>query len=320
MAYRGLSIPKSYLWFRDSGLFEVVRLLKDRRREARADFSLELSAKGIAAYERKAKKLPSADIKRAEDVLKTAIARERECPEPAWSELSLEQRVEALPEARELRVLVEEFKRKALRNVIGNTYRGPRPKLVEIELVGWPDDEDEYEPLQAPEGMYVVVELPRRAGPGKFGPGAERVRGYAPHADGHALAEIVVREVQKELSPGEDPKAAVKRVADMLEHPSQQPSLSKPSHPFLEETMRAYASEPIRLVPEEQKPMLLDAYSAFFNERLSYEEIAQRLNDKGYRSIQGKPFARALIENIVIQSLLMVGALEFKGNTIKTGS
>jgi len=309
VALRGISITKTFLWFRGCGLFKEVGLLKDRRGEARADFGLSLSARGRATYEEEAKKLRSEDVERAEVMLKTAIASVREGPALAGSRLGLEQRVEALPEAQALRRAVEEFRKFALRKIIANASSGPRPKLAEIEFVGWSDgdDEDEYDPLQAPRELYVVVELPRHAGTGKPRPGKERVRGYAPEASTHALAEKFADRFQKGLPPGTDRKRAVELVVELLEHPDRHPSLGGPAGEFLEELRMLYYSEPIRLVPPEREPMLREAAAVFF-EGLSFAKIAKRLNEKGYKSDQGKPFSAALAEHVVIQALLMLGA------------
>ena len=330
MAFRGISIPKSFLWFCDCGLFREVRLLEDRRPEARADFQLELSTKGRAAYERAAQALPKGDVQKVEDTFNAACAPERERLAQVRFQCSgnergvLEGRIflesAGRREAREFLRVVEEFKAASLRRAVANAHRGPRPKLVEVEFVGGSENEDEYDPLQAPEDLYVVVELPRHASPGKLAPIRSRSRGYAPRADGRALAEIVVGEVQRELPPGTDLKTAVERVTGLLEHPSEHPALDQPVHPFLEETMRAYASEPIRLVSATDRPMLIEAFTAFFDQRLSYAKIARRLNEKGYKSDQGKLFSAALAEHIVIQALLMVGAWELKETTVETDS
>jgi hypothetical protein len=99
----------------------------------------------------------------------------------------------------------------------------------------------------------------------------------------------------------------VELVVELLEHPDRHPSLGGPAGEFLEELRMLYYSEPIRLVPPEREPMLREAAAVFF-EGLSFAKIAKRLNEKGYKSDQGKPFSAALAEHVVIQALLMLGA------------
>lgn len=329
MALRGVSFLQSFLWFRDCGLFKEVRPLMDRREEARAEFNLSLSANGRAAYERTARALPNENVKRAEDTFRAAIAPERERLAQARSQLfggqlrRLEGKIllaiEGRPEARELRRAVEEFKKLAARKLVANAHKGPRPRLVEIEFVGQPDHEDEYDLLQAPEDLYVVVELPRRVDPGRLKLVGERPRGYAPAADVHALAEKLIARFHTELPPGASGERTVELLVEMLEHPGRHPNLSGEAAELLEELRMLYYSEPIRLVPPEHKPTLREAAAAY-SEGLSFAKIAQRLNGKGYKSDQGKPFSAALAEHVVIQALLMLGAWGITETEVDTDS
>jgi hypothetical protein len=323
LALRGISIPKSFLWFRDCSLFGDVRLLDDRRSEARADFQLELSAKGTAAYEREARRVPREDIAQAERAVKAAFHRRLKDSSHGDVWLTGEQRIAALPEANDLWELVTKFRETAIRKVIANAHRGPRPKLVKIEFGGESVGDDEYDPLRAPKDLYIVVDLPRRADPpGGTQPGPRRLVGYAPAVNERAIEKMILEKYPKKpesVGDGEDSEAAVGPDVGVLEDLALRPDLSEPDRQLVQTFMMHLASEPVRLVPTKHRPMLAEAFTAFM-ERLSYAKIAQRLNEKGYRSQHGMMFSAPLAEHVVIQALLMLGASEFGEFALETDS
>jgi hypothetical protein len=302
LTFRGLSIPRSFLWFCDCGLFEHVRLVADRRSQARADFELEVSDKGVAAYERVAKSMPRDALTKAEVALKAALERRRR--QGAQLEMS---DVERLAEAKELRRLVEDFRTEALRNAVANAFRGPRPKLVEIGFVSV--EEDEYDEMEAPSLVSVAVALPMKAEAGTPNLGAERFHGYAPAGTPRALAQICVDRFPQDFPPKMGKERAVELCAEAIEGSELNPDFGLQAKEFLAQARMAYFSEPVRQVPAEHEPMLREVAAAFTQERLSFAKIAERLNEKGYVSVMGKLFSSALAEHVVIQSLLMLGAV-----------
>lgn len=279
-----------------------MRLVADRRSQARADFELEVSDKGVAAYERVAKSMPRDALTKAEVALKAAIARRR--GQGAQLEIS---DIERLAESKELRRLVEDFRTEALRNAVANTFRGPRPKLVEIGFVSV--EEDEYDEMEAPSLVSVAVALPMKAEAGTPNLGAERFHGYAPAGTPRSFAQICVDRFPQDFPPKMGKERAVELCVEAIEGSELNPDFGLQAKEFLAQARMAYFSEPVRQVPAEHEPMLREVAAAFTQERLSFAKIAERLNEKGYVSVMGKLFSSALAEHVVIQSLLMLGAV-----------
>jgi hypothetical protein len=297
LASRGLSIPKTFLWFYDCGLFESVRLVKDRRKEARADFELGLSEKAIEICKRVAKPMPQNTLTDAEDALRAAIDRERMHREQAGKPPISPAEVKVLREAQRLHELEEELRIGPFRKAIANISKGPRPKLVEIDFI----DQDE---------IYVVVELPRQAHPGRPKLGSERFRGYAPEGTANALAQSAVKKFFPRQFPADmGRERAIELCTIEIESPEHGESagFSPRLKEYLMQMSMIYSSEPVRLVPRKHKRMLLDVAAWFLKDGLGMAEIAVRLNEKGYTSEQGKKFSPALAEHVVIQSLSILG-------------
>ena len=183
-------------------------------------------------------------------------------------------------------------------------------------------DDDEYDPLQAPKDVYVVVELPRSVDPEGTRPGPRRLLGYAPAANEKVIERLILEKYPKKPASdddGEDSEAAAGPDVGVLEDLALRPDLSEADRQLVQQFMMRLASEPMRRVPAKHRPMLAEAFTAFM-ERLSYAKIAARLNEEGYRSEQGVMFSASLAEHVVIQALLMLGASDFGELALETDS